>query len=292
MKLLDFIVIGAQKSGTTALHMYLRENPNICVPPEKEAIFFSDDSRYEKGYEWFESEFFSGFDYKKIWGKATPAYSCYSEKSSLRIKEHNNEVKIIYLVRDPVSRSISQFRMNKKRGVESRDINELFVSLADNGEAERCREMPTETNSYLVWSEYTRILRDYCWVRPGNLLVMSDEYLSNSTDEAMKVISKFLGVGFNESEIYGKRFHTGGVRKYKAFDVLRKITALKILWRLIIPFRYRRRISFWLDQWNTKQDSGRVVVMDIEVKRLLEVFFEKECTLINDLNNNGGYIIR
>jgi hypothetical protein len=288
---LDFVVIGAQKAGTTALHMYLRENSKIFLPPEKEAIFFSDDERYLKGVNWFFHEFFQEANDELKWGKSTPAYSCYSNISSARLKAHNRDIKIIYLLRDPVDRAISQYRMNKKRGVENNEINQLFQQLFMSDSMISAQNSPTETNSYLVWGEYHRVVNDYSWVENGNFLMMNDNFLSENTIDAVKVISEFLGVDFVASDVMSERFHVGGVRKFNVLDDIKKFKTLKSIWRGVIPFRYRRRVMYWMDQWNTKVDD-KMPVLDEEMINKLKIHYNKEYSLIDELEYNGGYLIK
>ena len=57
-RLPDFLVIGAQKSGTTSLFVLLRKHPNIYLPAQKEVQFFSSEMLYAKGLEWYRDENF------------------------------------------------------------------------------------------------------------------------------------------------------------------------------------------------------------------------------------------
>jgi hypothetical protein len=50
MQSLDFLVIGAQKAGTTSFYHYIRSHPSVFVPSRKEIPFFCADERYQKGW--------------------------------------------------------------------------------------------------------------------------------------------------------------------------------------------------------------------------------------------------
>src|SRR4051794_6700075 len=84
---LDFIIIGAQKSGTTSLYKYLQPHPSIYMLPEKEAPFFSAEALYSRGWEWYRQEFFSQAPPERIWGKATPMYM-----ANLQVPERIHEL--------------------------------------------------------------------------------------------------------------------------------------------------------------------------------------------------------
>src|SRR5947209_6229116 len=71
---LDFMVIGAQKSGTTSLHKYLQPHPALHMLPEKEAPFFSNDAWYDRGWPKFSEEFFANAPRDQLRAKVSPIY--------------------------------------------------------------------------------------------------------------------------------------------------------------------------------------------------------------------------
>lgn len=115
----DFIIIGTQKGGTTALYEYMREQPAFSLPETKELHFFDDDAEdwaapdYARYHRQFRSD---GWD--RIVGEATPIY-CYWPQSLERIARYNPSIKLIYLLRDPVERAWSHWKMEFARGHES-----------------------------------------------------------------------------------------------------------------------------------------------------------------------------
>ena len=54
----NFLVVGAQKAGTTSLHYYLKEHPDVYVPEQKETKFFVNDDCYSKGLSHYEQKFY------------------------------------------------------------------------------------------------------------------------------------------------------------------------------------------------------------------------------------------
>ena len=68
-KPLDFLVIGAHKAATTSLFHYLRRHPQLFLPSEKEAGFFSNDYWWERGWDAFAYEFFGQTSAKALWGE-------------------------------------------------------------------------------------------------------------------------------------------------------------------------------------------------------------------------------
>ena len=94
MALPNFFVVGAQKAGTTSLHHYLAKHPNICLPKQKETKFFVDDSLYDKGIEYYESNYFSNCGAKTVVGEVDPDYM-YFPIAVERIKRH-----VVRMLRD------------------------------------------------------------------------------------------------------------------------------------------------------------------------------------------------
>lgn len=105
MILPNFLVIGAQKAGTTALTEFLRQHPDICFSRPKETWFF--DKRYGKGIEWFASHFEHYEDETAI-GEGT-ARLLQSEEAPTRIHTHIPNAKLFCILRNPIDRAFSQF---------------------------------------------------------------------------------------------------------------------------------------------------------------------------------------
>jgi len=127
----NFLVIGAQKSGTTWLYYYLREHPDVFVPYEKKELAFFDEKRnFEKmefdGY----CAYFKGVQNERAIGEVTPGYlwcsNSHPEWGALppfregiprRVLSYlGNDLKIIVLLRNPVDRAISAFLHHKAKG--------------------------------------------------------------------------------------------------------------------------------------------------------------------------------
>ena len=114
MVLPNFVIIGAQKSGTTSLSYYLQEHPEIYVYP-KEIHFFDDrDGTYEHGLEFY-SGFFAESQGAKAIGECTPCY-IYAEQPPERMYEAIPNAKLILIARNPVDRAYSNYWKNIKNG--------------------------------------------------------------------------------------------------------------------------------------------------------------------------------
>lgn len=108
----DFIIVGAQKAGTSSLHHYLKQHPEIIGSRPKEVRYFDRDDNYRKGKKWYEKAF---KDYKNpfrngLYFEATPEY-LYRSFSAERMHAYKPDLKIIIIMREPVKRAYSSWNM-------------------------------------------------------------------------------------------------------------------------------------------------------------------------------------
>jgi hypothetical protein len=103
------LIIGAQKSGTSALFSYLAQCPWLEASRDKELDFFGSDFLYAKGLPWYASNW-SDRPAAAIRFEASPLYLV-SHPSATRIAKCLPDVKLIAVLRDPVERAYSSWRM-------------------------------------------------------------------------------------------------------------------------------------------------------------------------------------
>lgn len=193
-KKIDFIVVGAQKAGTTALAYYLSQHENIDMGKTKEIHFFDNESAFkneEPDYSAYHSHF-NFDDPEKVYGEATPIY-IYWEPAAKRIWKYNKDIKLVAILRNPVERAFSHWNMEVGRGAE-----EETFSLAIRHEAMRCRSSLPDQNrvcSYVdrgFYSEQVRRLRRY--FREDQLFIAKYESFKANQEQEMYNIFEFLGV--------------------------------------------------------------------------------------------------
>ncbi len=105
----DFVIIGAMRAGTTALADCLGRHPEIGISRLKETDFFIEEKNFGRGMNWYRSLFPEN---KRIVGEASPNYTKRDvfENVPARIHAANPDVKLIYVVRDPVKRFWSHYQ--------------------------------------------------------------------------------------------------------------------------------------------------------------------------------------
>ena len=122
----DFLIVGAQKSGTTSLHFYLAQHPHLLGSRPKEVRYFHKDANFKKGKNWYHSHF------KNINGKrnflcfeSTPE-NLYLPQATQRIKEEYPGIKIIIILRNPVDRAFSAWNMFRE--FAEKDVKQALVT--------------------------------------------------------------------------------------------------------------------------------------------------------------------
>lgn len=111
----DFIVIGAMRAGTTTLHALLSRHPEIAMSCDKETDYFIAEKNWSRGPDWYRAQFDPA---RPIWGEASPNYAKGRDFAGVpdRIARHAPQVRLIYLVRDPVGRAVSQYNHSWNMG--------------------------------------------------------------------------------------------------------------------------------------------------------------------------------
>jgi hypothetical protein len=119
---LDFVLAGAQKSGTTALHYFLNKHPNITMGDQQEIHFFDNDALFADEVDYEElHKHYRALGPSTIAGDCTPSY-IYHEPAAERIWKYNPKIKLLILLRNPVDRAFAHWNMQRFRGREPLDF--------------------------------------------------------------------------------------------------------------------------------------------------------------------------
>ena len=117
-KYIELMIVGSQKSGTSSLLRYLAQHPEIDTHPQPEMTFFLQDHEYRKGYEWAYTKYFSDSS-EELHLIAKNVMVMGSTERMKRIYEHNPEIHLVVLLREPVARAYSAYWWARRRGWEN-----------------------------------------------------------------------------------------------------------------------------------------------------------------------------
>jgi hypothetical protein len=280
---LDFVVIGAEKSGTTSLWRYLEDNPSIRVPAHKEAPFFSE-AIYPEQLRGYMRALFKDAPRHATLGKVTPAYMHGTPEAPVpviasRIRETFPGVSLVALLRDPVARAHSAHRMMRRLGIERRDFSRAIDELLDRDALQHARTTPDPRNTYIVAGEYGRILGTYLDLFPNEQLhVELSVDLDRAPGEVVSRVCEFLGVEPHEPRLLGERFMpSGGPRVSPEGERDLKEYLERNAWaRMRHAGQHRESFRQWFDLWNVVPAEASEPVNEATAVRLRAHFEEDE----------------
>jgi hypothetical protein len=189
MALPNFFIIGAAKAGTTSLHYYLEQHPQVQMASNKEPNFFSGPANgipYPLGRVETIDAYEDLFDASvPVRGEASVSYANYPRRNGVpeRIREAVPEARFIYLVRDPVKRAVSHYQHRIAWMGERRPPGEVFGDLSDPYDVCLCPGF------------YARQLERYLEVFPEErVLVLDQADLLADRGEVLREVFSFLSV--------------------------------------------------------------------------------------------------
>lgn len=192
----DFLIIGAQKGGTSSLFYYLDQHPQVELSRIKEVHYF--DNNFSKGLRWYRSFFpFSFTMANKITGEASPYYLFHPEVPE-RVYKTFPKIKLIALLRDPLGRAYSHYQMEIRKGREKIETFEEAINseekrihdegIAENPESNR-KDFNHQFFSYLSRGRYYEQIQRWYQFFPASqiLFIKSEDFFANPEKELTKV---------------------------------------------------------------------------------------------------------
>ncbi|MCK4816957.1 sulfotransferase domain-containing protein, partial [bacterium] len=226
----DFLIIGAQKSGTTSLYYYLSQHPCVLSAGQKEVHFFDDN--FAKGLNWYRSQFptiLKKYCYQQIkkkniiTGEASPYY-IFHPLAPKRISRILPEVRLIALLRNPIDRAYSQYHHNVRQGREPLSFEDAIAIEHERlqGKKEKMLEdqhyysFSHKHCSYLSRGIYVEQLETWLSLFPkSQILIISSEDFYTNTPTIFKQILEFLNLPQWEPMLY-RRYNPNKYSKMNA----------------------------------------------------------------------------
>lgn len=210
----DFLIIGAQKCGTSSLFRWLGESPHVALSSRKEVHFF--DLQFHEGVDWYRSYFppsgarGEGGGQRPPVGESSPYY-LFHPLAARRVREVLPDVRLIVLVRNPVHRAVSHYYHEVGNGFETLPLPAALDQEEERlaGEAERIAAEPGYVSfnhrhfSYQARGLYVDQLEAWSSLFPRDrVLVVSSERLFERPREEVGRIFDFIGAPGSPPEHY------------------------------------------------------------------------------------------
>ena len=245
----DFLIIGAQKAGTTSLYNYLIQHPRIFDRKSfKEVRYFDRIEHYSKGWSWYLGHFPSKIEKgNQLTGDGSPNYLYYEEVPKL-IKKDLRQIKMIAILREPVSRAYSGWRMfHSFEDVPNDHLRRFYdkrtfsAAIKEELEPSFKHEKYPFRYDYIGRGRYVEQLKNYYkYFSKNSILILELSQLQTDPTSTLNTVCNFLEIEHFPlkvlQEITKEKYNIGN---YKYSKSNADEEALEFLKSYYMPFNER-----------------------------------------------------
>jgi hypothetical protein len=281
-----FLVVGAAKSGTTSLHYFMEQHPEICVPPCKETYLFCRRSMAgtwpavtsydEKEYRELFRRHTTGRT--KAWGEVTTSNLYYHEEAVPEIQHLLGDPQIIILIRNPVDRAYSNWTFTHASYGEP-----LSFEQAIKEEQSRIRQRVMFMGHYISLGFYYEAVRHFLRAFARHKVFLLED-LKERAPGTLREIFEFIGVDGEFRPDIETTYNPSGIprswllQKFVLRDGGTKGAPAQRAMRLVIGHERADRIFHAMRVKNLKR-----VPMKAETRRRLIELYREDILKLQDL---------
>lgn len=296
-KLPDFFVVGAARSGTTSLHYYLNQHPEIFMPEVKEIGFFrfvntpielirmvekKKSLKLVYIFDDYIRHFEKALDTQMI-GEACNWY-LYAYKETIKnikivYRENYKNLKVIIILRNPADRAWSHFMVYRRDGQEP--IEDFIKAITPEVYKKRFEDnkgLPVGLGDYIGIGMYYKQVDAYMEEFQDVKIFLYDDLYKDAL-KVVREIYSFLGVSAGCTPNINKRYNISGESKVKLLNTF--VThnyMMKDFLKSFIPFKIRDIIRHTIFAKNTQRKE-----MPEDIRRELIKFYEDDITKLQKL---------
>ncbi len=207
---LNHIIIGAGRSGTTSLVIYLQQHPKVNFSSIKEVTYFSVEDHYKRGVNFLHS-FFSGK--KRMLNATSDTYLLMDKNAPKRVANYNPDIKITVILREPAARAHSNYNFSVNHGYIDKSISlmesqKLEEEVLTNGDI-----IKQNNHCNFYGSLYHLHLTNWLsYFKREQLFICTIDQLKNNPQELMNSYFDFLGLDKIEIEKLLAKNEAAGVK--------------------------------------------------------------------------------
>ena len=279
----DFLIVGAAKSGTSSLHTYLSKHPDIYMPEKRKELYFwhvatntnrsiidhaGEGNIPTRLNEYL--EYFGDARENQITGEACPSYLYFHNHVLQNLQEHHanwKDVKIIIILREPVSRIVSQYRFVCKKRLDPE-----FLSFSDSLKVEADRVKRNELLPDLFYTEVSKYAEqvEFYLKNFNNVHVCLYDDLKENPRKLLENLCNFLEVDSSKLPEFDFEVVNAstGAKKLKHPLIVEKARGAGQLLLAWLP----EAVKVFLREKIEGALSEPVVIPDDEVARLNKIF--------------------
>jgi Sulfotransferase domain len=285
----DFLIIGAGRSGTTTIFQYLEQHKQVCFSRIKEIHYFSIDELYNRTENYYHS-FFDSTIHTKIYVSAD-TYLFITEKAIKRIFDYNPKIKILIMLRNPVERTFSGYNYAINNGYLKKDTSFLQSIENEQDILEKTSSIEEKNNLCNAYqSLYHFHIKRWLEIFPKeNFIFLKTKNLKNNSSQLLSELSSFLEIDAFETLQNIKANEAKSVKSKKLQQLLlnRNLPIRKIS-RKILPNFIKNKIlnSSLTDKlYRMNKTENQVLTLSNEDKIIAQKHFAEDLIkLKNDFN--------
>ncbi len=295
-RLPEFLVIGAARAGTTALHTYLRQHPQIFMPDLKEPNFFAfageELNCRGPGADYINNSITDARSYRALFapapagairGEASPLY-LHADKAAERIAAWRADMRLVVILRNPVDQAFSHFLYATKQAIEPEEDFVRALAL----EEERLAAGWQPLFGYSRFPRYAQQLQRFLDRFPRDrIFIRLYEDFREDPQGLMRDLFAFLGADPGFAPDMSRKPNAGGVPKNRALqDFLMKPNPVTRAIGLVVPQKLRWEIRDRIAALNTtRQQEMPAAARDILKERLGDDIRRLEAMIGRDLGH-------
>lgn len=217
-------IAGAQKSGTTSLAAALATHPDVATPELKEPFYYGNDIRFERGKDFFLGNFPD--QNRKLTFDASTNYLDHPLAAE-RIKRDVPNAKIILILRDPVERAFSHYKMQVRNKIEQLSFEDALLKeeerIAEGNKISPMHNYCYQRLGYRTRGEYSRMITPWLTTFSADqiLILIAEEYFSDTPAHFRNMLqfldlSDFVPESFEAMNTGSKELMNAGTREMLA----------------------------------------------------------------------------
>jgi len=281
MQLPVFICVGAQKSGTTLLHDILKQHNQVFLPKKKETKFFQLDEKYNHGLDYYQSEFFKNAKSSQTLGEIDPDYMYFDYIPERIYQTLGQNIKIIFILRDPAKRAFSHYLMSKKKGFETLSFEEAIKiekkRLLIDDSQEELYKSAKHNFSYIDRGYYTKQINRFLKFFPKeNMLFLHfEEDLIANRKKTIASILEFINI-YGSIEKLDIDIESNKRSEYRSKIINDFIYRPSLLSKFLKPF-FNCKLRVFLRSFLLQR-----ILNKFNSKAIIDITNEPDFTLINN----------
>jgi len=283
----DLMIVGAQKAGTTSLNQYLSQHPQIITHYALEFSMFAGLDEYEKGFEYHYKQSITPESKKKspdAFFVAKRVDLIYDAQLLEKLKEHNPDVKIVLVLRNPVERAFSAFGYCHFNGMEPYTLFE--DAIYKNDPLRFDNEIFKKNCDYIGRSMYAENIKKLTSLFPAkNIKIYLFEEMVKDLNKHLNEMGAMLSLSsFNFDT--SVKFNEQRALRSRSFSRLLAPGKFKSL-KVIMPVRYRVMLKRKLKALNSINDDqkNRSKKIDENTRMYLRDVFRNDVRELETITN-------